>query len=100
MAQYWKKVKVVITHDGLWTQISPRDQKWLLLLEKLYPWYFRTGRYRHSSLGISPKKDSGHDSGMSSRSDSDSETNSDRDEDDSGAAHIISQGSGDNEGRF
>ena len=49
MATYWKKVKIVITRDGSWTLISPRDQKRLLLLQPDYPWFLGTGRYRRSN---------------------------------------------------
>ena len=44
-AHYWKKIKLVITHDGSWTLISPRDQKRLLLLEKSYPRFLETWRF-------------------------------------------------------
>ena len=44
MATYWKKLKVVVTHDGSWTLISPKDQKRFLLLEKLYPLFLGTGK--------------------------------------------------------
>ena len=40
-ATYWKKVKVVVTRDGSWTLISPKDQKRLLLLQKNYPTFWK-----------------------------------------------------------
>ena len=49
MATFWKKVKVVITREGSWTLISPRDQKHLLLLHQSYPTFLGTGRYRRSN---------------------------------------------------
>ena len=45
-ATFWKKVKVVVTRDGSWTLILPRDQKRLWLLQKNYPTFWGTGRFR------------------------------------------------------
>ena len=46
LATFWKKVKIVVTVEGSWTLISPRDQKRLLLLQRDYPQFLREGRYR------------------------------------------------------
>ena len=43
MATFWKKVKIVVTREGSWTLISPRDQKRLLLLQKDYPRFLGVG---------------------------------------------------------
>ena len=37
LATFWKKVKLVVTVEGSWTLISPKDQKRLLLLQRDYP---------------------------------------------------------------
>ena len=43
MVTFWKKVKIVVTREGSWTLISPKDQKRLLLLQKDYPRFLRVG---------------------------------------------------------
>ena len=43
MVTFWKKVKIVVTREGSWILISPKDQKRLLLLQKDYPRFLRVG---------------------------------------------------------
>ena len=83
LATYWKKVKVVVTRDGSWTLISPKDQKRLLLLEPNYPHFLGTGKYRRSNPGSPPRRSSNTDPGISG-SDTD---DSDKEEDDT--AHVV-----------
>ena len=42
-ATFWKKVKIVVTVEGSWTLISPKDQKRLLLLQRDYPRFLGEG---------------------------------------------------------
>ena len=59
-----KKLKVVVTRDGSWTLICPKDQKRLLLLEKSYPHFLGKGKYRRSTLGNPTRKSSNQDLGI------------------------------------
>ena len=71
---------MVVTREGNWTLISPRDQKRLLLLESNYPRFLGTDKYRRSTPGSSPRKSLNRDSGISqSGSDSDLESEEDTD---------------------
>ena len=84
LTTYWKKVKVVLTREGNWTLIFPRDQKRLLLLESNYPRFLGTGKYRRSTPGSPPRKSLYRDSGISwSGFDSDLES-----EEDTNIAHV------------
>ena len=84
-----EKIELVITREGSWMLISPRDQKRLLLLEKSYPKFLGTERFRKGPPVKSPRKRTGHNTGLSTYSESASEPESDRDEYNSGAAHIL-----------
>ena len=92
MATYWKKVKVVITRDGSWTLIIPRDQKRLLLLQQNYPTFLGTGKYRRSNTRTTQRYGASSDSGISGSESEDSDT----EEEDT--ANTV--GSQDNEGEF
>ena len=70
-ATFWKKVKVVVTRDGSWTLISPRDQKRLWLLQKNYPTFLGTGRFRRPDARA--HQNGGTTSDSSSESDSDTD---------------------------
>ena len=70
-ATFWKKVKVVVTRDGSWTLISPRDQKRLWLLHQNYPQFLGTGRFRRPDAKA--HKSDGATSDSSSESESDTE---------------------------
>ena len=73
-ATFWKKVKVVVTRDGSWTLISPRDQKRLWRLQKNYPTFLGTGRFRRPDARASQKGRTTSDSGVSDpESDSDTD---------------------------
>ena len=74
LATFWKKVKLVVTVEGSWTLISPKDQKRLLLLQRDYPRFLGVGRYRRYNKKTPQTKATESDSGLSgSNSDSDSE---------------------------
>lgn len=76
LATFWKKVKLVVTVEGSWTLISPKDQKRLLPLQRDYPRFLEEGRYRRSNKKTPQTKDTESDSGLSgfnSDSESDSE---------------------------
>merc|ERR1712101_1448 len=79
LATFWKKVKLVITMEGSWTLISPRDQKRLLLLQRDYPRFLGEGRYRRKPSRTQSNINAGSDSGLSS-SNSDSESDSEEEE--------------------
>ena len=65
---------MVVTRDGSWTLISPRDQKRLWLLQKNYPTFLGTGRFRRPDARASQKGRTTSDSGVSDpESDSDTD---------------------------
>merc|ERR1712240_389445 len=72
-ATFWKKVKVVVTKDGSWTLISPRDQKRLWLLHKSYPQFLGTGRFRQPDARSHQNGGTTSDSGSESDSEADYE---------------------------
>ena len=72
-ATFWKKVKIVVTAHGSWTLVSPRDQKRLWLLQKNYPTFLGTGRFRRPDARTSQRGGATSDSGVSG-SESDSDT--------------------------
>ena len=79
LATFWKKVKLVVTVEGSWTLISPKDQKRLLLLQRDYPWFLGEGRYRRSNKKTPQTKGTESDSGLSG-SNSDSESDSEEED--------------------
>merc|ERR1711873_379560 len=54
-ATFGKKVKVVVTRDGSWTLVSPRDHKRLWLLQKNFPTFLGTGRLRRPDARASQR---------------------------------------------
>merc|ERR1712240_549720 len=87
-ATFWKKVKVVVTRDGSWPLISPRDQKRLWLLQKNYPTFSGTGRFRRPDARASQRGGATSDSGVSG-----SESDSDTDCEEAGGAKPTPNGS-------
>ena len=79
LATFWKKVKLVVTVEGSWTLISPKDQKRLLLLQRDYPRFLGEGHYRRSNKKTPQTKDTESDSGLSG-SNSDSESDSEEED--------------------
>ena len=65
LATFWKKVKIVVTVEGSWTLISPKDQKRLLLLQRDYPRFLGEGRYRRKANKTHQAKTTESDSGLS-----------------------------------
>ena len=74
MATFWKKVKIVVTHEGSWTLISPKDQKCLLLLQKDYPRFLGVGRYKRGNTKTSETSGGCSDSGLSGSGSDDSDS--------------------------
>ena len=72
-ATFWEKVKVVVTKDGFWKLISPRDQKRLWLLHKSYPLFLGTGRFRRPNARAHQNRGTASDSGSESDSEADYE---------------------------
>ena len=74
MATFWKKVKIVVTRDGSWTLISPKDPKRLLLLQKDYLRFLGTGRYKRSNTRTTETRGDSSDSGLSGSGSDDSDS--------------------------
>ena len=65
---------MVVTRDGSWTLISPKDQKRLWLLKKNYPTFLGTGRHRRPDTRTSQRRGTTSDSEISgSKLDSDTD---------------------------
>ena len=64
---------MVITREGSWTLISPRDQKRLLLLHQNYPPFLGTGRYKQTGTKTTRRCGASSDSGLSGSEDSDTD---------------------------
>ena len=80
---------MVVTQDGSWTLISPKDQKCLLLLQKNYPTFLGTGRHRRPDARNTQRCGATSNSGISG-----SESDSDTDCEDTGdSAKPMSEGS-------
>ena len=65
---------MVVTRDGSWTLISPKDQKRLLLLQKNYPTFLGTGRHRRPDARNTWRCGATSDSGISGSESEDSDT--------------------------
>ena len=103
LATFWKKVKLVVTVEGSWTLISPKDQKRLLLLQRDYPRFLGEGRYRRSNKKTPQTKDTESDSGLSgsnSDSESDSEEEDKREDSVKKENYVNSVGSDCDSGKF
>ena len=75
-------MKLVVTLEGSWTLISPKDQKRLLLLQKDYPRFLGVGRYRRGNKKTPQTKGGDSDSGLSgSNSDESDSEEEDKSED-------------------